>query len=207
MLSSLQMATVALTVLPDGRALDVEGGTTILGAAHAAGIDITATCGGRGRCTSCRVKFVAGAPPPPTVMDELQLGAALVRDGYRLSCQCRLVEPVTVALAPPLDERSFQILGAQPAAAALDRVTIEAGIRKEVVQVALPKEEHHQTSDLEELLRATGRRVEDVPTEVVRGLPQALRAGSASRSTSAPPAWCPPSWSSSRASSSLPSRA
>jgi uncharacterized 2Fe-2S/4Fe-4S cluster protein (DUF4445 family) len=175
MLFSLQMATVALTVLPDGRALDVEGGTTILGAAHAAGIDITATCGGRGRCTSCRVKFVAGAPPPPTVMDELQLGAALVRDGYRLSCQCRLVEPVTVALAPPLDERSFQILGAQPAAAALDRVTIEAGIRKEVVQVALPKEEHHQTSDLEELLRATGRRVEDVPTEVVRGLPQALR--------------------------------
>jgi uncharacterized 2Fe-2S/4Fe-4S cluster protein (DUF4445 family) len=175
MLFSLQMATVALTVLPEARALDVEVGTTILAAAHAAGIDITATCGGRGRCTSCRVKFAAGAPPPPTVMDELQLGAALVRDGYRLSCQCRLVEPVTVAIAPPLDERSFQILGAQPAAAALDRVTIDAGIRKEVVQVALPKEEHHQTSDLEELLRATGRSVEDVPTEVVRGLPQALR--------------------------------
>jgi uncharacterized 2Fe-2S/4Fe-4S cluster protein (DUF4445 family) len=43
------------------------------------------------------------------------------------------------------------------------------------VQVELPKEEHHQTSDLEELLRATGRALEDVPTEVVRGLPQALR--------------------------------
>jgi adenylate cyclase len=65
MLFSLQMATVALTVLPEARALDVEVGTTILAAAHAAGIDITATCGGRGRCTSCRVKFAAGAPPPP----------------------------------------------------------------------------------------------------------------------------------------------
>ena len=73
-LFSERMATVALTVLPEARALDVEAGTTILTAAHAAGIDITATCGGRGRCTSCRVKFVAGATPPPTVMDELQLG-------------------------------------------------------------------------------------------------------------------------------------
>jgi uncharacterized 2Fe-2S/4Fe-4S cluster protein (DUF4445 family) len=175
MLFSKRMATVALTVLPEARALDVEAGITILAAAHAAGIDITATCGGRGRCTSCRVKFVAGAPPPPTVMDELQLGDALVRDGYRLSCQCRVTEPVSVVLAPPLDERSFQILPAQGTAAALDRVTIDAGIRKDVVQVALPKEEHHQTSDLEELLRATGRRVEDVPTDVLRGLPQALR--------------------------------
>ena len=175
MLFSERMATVALTVLPEARALDVEAGTTILAAAHAAGIDITATCGGRGRCTSCRVKFVAGAPPPPTVMDELQLGAALVRDGYRLSCQCRVTEPVAVALAPPLDERSFQILPAQGTAAALDRVRIDAGVRKDLVHVALPKEEHHQTSDLEELLRATGRRVEDVPTDVLRGLPQALR--------------------------------
>src|SRR5206468_1036489 len=41
--------------------------------AHDAGIDVTATCGGRGRCTSCRVKFVAGAVPPPTIGDEVQL--------------------------------------------------------------------------------------------------------------------------------------
>ncbi len=175
MLSSDRMATVGLTVLPDARTLQVEPGTTILRAAHAAGLDITATCGGRGRCTSCRVKFTTGTVPPPTVMDELQLGDALVREGYRLSCQCRVLEPITVQVAPPLDERSFQILGAQPAAAALERVTIDAGIGKELVHVELPKEEHHQTSDLEELLRAVGRREEDIAPEVVRTLPQALR--------------------------------
>jgi uncharacterized 2Fe-2S/4Fe-4S cluster protein (DUF4445 family) len=169
------MATITLTVMPEARVLAVEAGTTILAAAHAAGIDITATCGGRGRCTSCRVKFVDGAPPPPTVMDELQLGAALVRDGYRLSCQCRMVEPVSVALAPPLDERSFQILPAQGTAAALDRIVIDAGIRKEVVQVALPKDEHQQTSDVEELVRVLGRSVDDEPVEELRGQPQALR--------------------------------
>src|SRR5262245_64932861 len=89
-------------------------GTSILKAAHAAGVDVTATCGGRGRCTSCRVKFVAGTVPPPTIGDEVQLGDALVREGYRLACQCVPIEAVTVELAPPLEERSFQILGRGP---------------------------------------------------------------------------------------------
>ena len=48
MLSSDRMATVGLTVLPDARTLQVEPGTTILRAAHAAGVEVTATCGGRG---------------------------------------------------------------------------------------------------------------------------------------------------------------
>src|SRR4029434_8647611 len=96
---------VALTILHDSgaaptrRTLSVAPGTTILKAAHASGVDVTATCGGRGRCTSCRVKFLAGLPPPPTIMDEVQLGADLVREGYRLSCQCVLQESVTVHVA------------------------------------------------------------------------------------------------------------
>jgi ferredoxin len=102
---------IPLSVLPDNRVLQVEPGTTILKAAQGSGIDITATCGGKGRCTSCRVKFVWGTTPPPTIMDELQLGGDLVREGYRLSCQCRVTEPITVQIAPPLDEQAFQILG------------------------------------------------------------------------------------------------
>ena len=169
------MTTVALTLLPEGRTLQAPHGATILASAQAAGVDITATCGGRGRCTSCRVKFVSGAVPPPTVMDELQLGDALVREGYRLSCQCRVMEPVAVLVAPPLDERSFQILGAQSPSEALARVEIDAGIRKEVVTVSLPKEEHHQTSDLEEMLAVLGRTPDDVSPALLQALPRALR--------------------------------
>ena len=169
------MTTVALTLLPEGRTLQAPHGATILASAQEAGVDITATCGGRGRCTSCRVKFVSGAVPPPTVMDELQLGDALVREGYRLSCQCRVMEPVAVLVAPPLDERSFQILGAQSPSEALARVEIDAGIRKEVVTVSLPKEEHHQTSDLEEMLAVLGRTPDDVSPALLQALPRALR--------------------------------
>jgi uncharacterized 2Fe-2S/4Fe-4S cluster protein (DUF4445 family) len=148
-------------------------------------VDITATCGGRGRCTSCRVKFVAGTPPPPTVMDELQLGSALVRDGYRLSCQCRVTEPVTVQVAPPLDEHTFQILGGERPADAPVPLAIDAGIAKRVVQVALPRAEHRQTSDLEALLAVTGHPPDAVSPEVLKTLPAALRgfAGEATVTT------------------------
>ena len=167
--------TVALTILPPGLALQVEPGRTILKEAHAAGVDITATCGGRGRCTSCRVKFVAGPVPPPTIMDELQLGDALVREGYRLSCQTRVTDPVSVTIAPPLDEATFQILGAERPADLPLPIAVDAGVRKEVFHVELPKEEHRQTSDLDALLAVTGHTTDDVSVDAVKTLPGALR--------------------------------
>jgi len=171
---------VSLVILttPDaagtGRELSVAAGTTILKGAHDAGVDITATCGGRGRCTSCRVKFVAGTIPPPTIMDEIQLGDDLVREGYRLSCQCTVTEPIAVQVAPPLEEQAFQILGSGPGVGGLG-LRIDAGIAKELVKVSLPREEHHQTSDLEQLAAAVGVTPEDVGPSVLAGLPQALR--------------------------------
>src|SRR2546428_6406650 len=173
---------VALTVLHDPvdvasrRTLRVAPGTTILKAAQAGGVAITATCGGRGRSTSGRVKFRAGLPPPPTIMDQVQLGDDLVREGYRLSCQCVLHEPVTVQVSPPLEERSFQILGAGPGVRQLGQITLDSGVAKQVVKVTLPREEHHQTSDLEQLLEAVGLTTADVGPAVLQGLPQALRA-------------------------------
>ena len=172
---------VALTILTEPRdpgarrTLDLAPGTSILKAAQAASVDITATCGGRGRCTSCRVKFVAGAVPPPTIMDEVQLGPDLVREGYRLSCQCVPCDPVTVQVAPPLEELSFQILGGGPGPTAHSRVALDSGIQKQLVKVALPREEHHQTSDLEQLCAAVGLTPGDVGTSVLQGLPGALR--------------------------------
>ena len=172
---------VLLTILTDPRdptprrTLALPPNTSILKSAHAASIEITATCGGRGRCTSCRVKFVAGTIPPPTIMDEIQLGNDLVREGYRLSCQCVPSEAVTVQVAPPLEERAFQILGAGPGVVGMGRVTLDSGIRKQVVKVSLPRDEHHQISDLEQLAAALGVTPTDVGLAVLQGLPAALR--------------------------------
>src|SRR5215831_14796304 len=167
--------SIPLTILPDRVVLSVERGSTILRAAHDGGVDITATCGGRGRCTSCRVKFVSGTIPPPTIMDEIQLGGGLVREGYRLSCQCRVNESLTVQVAPALDERTFQILGTERPPGSPLPVALDAGIRKDLVQVALPKDEHNQTSDLDELMAATRVGTDDVPVDLLKTLPSALR--------------------------------
>jgi uncharacterized 2Fe-2S/4Fe-4S cluster protein (DUF4445 family) len=170
---------VSLTVITDAgdaaarRTLTVAPGTTILKAAHAGGIDVTATCGGRGRCTSCRVKFEAGTIPPPTIADELQLGDDLVREGYRLSCQCVPAEPVTVRVDPPRVEQSFQMLGAGPGVGG--GIAIESGVRKHVVKVDLPGDEHHQTSDLEQVVAAVGLAPAAVGPGVLATLPAALR--------------------------------
>jgi uncharacterized 2Fe-2S/4Fe-4S cluster protein (DUF4445 family) len=81
----------------------------------------------------------------------------------------------TVQIAPAVDERSFQILGGERRPGAPTPVTLDAGIDKQVVQVTLPKDEHHQTSDLEELLAAAGASVDDVSADVWKTLPAALR--------------------------------
>jgi uncharacterized 2Fe-2S/4Fe-4S cluster protein (DUF4445 family) len=164
-----------VTFLPDRQTVAVEPGTVLLRAAHAQGVDVTATCGGRGRCTSCRVKVVEGVAPPGTINDQLQLGDDLVREGYRLSCQLAPTEPLVVQVAPPLDERAFQILGVERDAVVRAQVAMDAGIRKKVVRVELPQEEHHQTSDLEQLGLAAGIIPADVPLDVIRTLPSTLR--------------------------------
>jgi uncharacterized 2Fe-2S/4Fe-4S cluster protein (DUF4445 family) len=171
------MATVVTIVSErDGRRerreLTIPSGMTLLRAAHGAGVDITATCGGRGRCTSCRVKILAGPVPPPTIMDEVQLGDEQVRDAYRLSCQAHVTEAVTVEVAPPIEEASFQILGATPPPG---RVAIDAGVEKQVVKVSLPRDEHHQTSDAEALAAAVGTDVSAVSRTTLQSLPAALR--------------------------------
>src|SRR5262245_39244936 len=178
-LQSVDVA-VALTVIDPGhgrtgRTLSVASGTTVLAAAHAGGIDVTATCGGRGRCTSCRVQLVAGTLPPPTLADELQLGDDLVREGYRLACQWRVDEAITVRVAPPIEEEAFQILGAGPGAVRASAVAIESGVVKHVVKVALPRDEHHQTSDVEQIAAVVGLTPADVGPGVLAGLPAALR--------------------------------
>jgi uncharacterized 2Fe-2S/4Fe-4S cluster protein (DUF4445 family) len=173
--------TVSVTVLTDPRQptarrdIVLAPDSSVLKAAHAAGIDVMATCGGRGRCTSCRIKFVAGTPPPPTLGDEVQLGTDQVREGYRLACQCHPSEAATVQLAPPLLEEAFQILAAVPGAARATGVAIDAGVAKQVVKVELPHDEHRQTSDLEQLLAAVGREPDDVGPSVLTSLPAALR--------------------------------
>jgi ferredoxin len=58
-------------------------------------IDQLHACGGRARCTTCRVEFIAGEPPASTIAERTAL-AAKGLTGVRLSCQILCDHDMTV---------------------------------------------------------------------------------------------------------------
>ncbi len=150
-------------------------GTTLLDAAFQAGVEIDATCGARGRCRSCRVKVLSGEIPPPTVQDTLQLGHEEVHERFRLACQTRVLENCTVVPMPPKAEAGHQILSGTLSRDD-GRLALDSGVRKHLITAKAPTEEHHQTSDLEEILSQVPDLADrTVSLDVLRKIPGALR--------------------------------
>lgn len=102
-LRARRLQAVAISY-PGGETVRVAKGVSVLEASKLAGIPHANVCGGRGRCSTCRVRVSAGlenAPPADpaeqAVLDRVQAPASV-----RLACQLRPVEDVTVApLLPP----------------------------------------------------------------------------------------------------------
>ncbi|MEX0282986.1 MAG: adenylate/guanylate cyclase domain-containing protein [Paracoccaceae bacterium] len=82
----------------DGPEINAPKGATLLEMSRTNGVPHTSMCGGRGRCTTCRVIVEEGGdllhPPSPT--EERSLKAVGAPPGARLACQIRPVEPMTV---------------------------------------------------------------------------------------------------------------
>jgi adenylate cyclase len=83
---------------PDGRAIEVLRGTSVLEASRLARIPHASVCGGRGRCSTCRVRVRAALPglPPPSEEEQRVLDRIGARRNVRLACQLRPNVPVEV---------------------------------------------------------------------------------------------------------------
>ncbi|WP_420584696.1 adenylate/guanylate cyclase domain-containing protein [Ruegeria sp.] len=81
----------------EGPEVVAEKGMTLLEISQANGIPHTALCGGKGRCTTCRVIVEDGADqlPPPSDVEARSLAAVSAPAGARLACQIRPTEPMT----------------------------------------------------------------------------------------------------------------
>ena len=158
------------------RTVKVGRDTTILDAARQAGVGIEATCGSRGRCRSCRIKFLKGDIPPPTVQDTVQLGHDEVMEGFRLACQTRMLDDSTVRPMPPKSEEGHKILESANSELDSSNSHLDCGVVKHVVHANAPVEEHHQTSDIEEILSVVpGLTSHEVPVRLIRKTPQLMR--------------------------------
>jgi 2Fe-2S ferredoxin len=85
------MPLLTIENLP-GPAIGVPAGATLLAAIQAAGHDWQHACGAKGRCTTCRVRVLAGAAHlSPLTEAELRYQAAgRLPPIDRLTCQARL---------------------------------------------------------------------------------------------------------------------
>jgi adenylate cyclase len=89
---------------PDGRVVEVTPGTSVLEASRLAGIPHAHICGGRGRCSTCRVRVrgTVGSIDPSNELEQRVLRRIGATPNVRLACQLRPKGPVEVTpLLPP----------------------------------------------------------------------------------------------------------
>jgi len=87
-----------------GRVITAPVGRSILEAIRDEGLPHASVCGGRARCTTCRVRISEGLShlPPPGRMEAQALGRIEAPVNVRLACQCRPTRDVAVVpLLPP----------------------------------------------------------------------------------------------------------
>jgi len=95
---------------PDGRKVYAPRGFSVLEASRMAGVPHASTCGGRARCTLCRVRVLSDMPQPAPGEVERRVLERLGADWrtVRLACQLRPIHSISVwPLVPPSASKAF----------------------------------------------------------------------------------------------------
>ncbi|MGM0601608.1 MAG: NADH:ubiquinone reductase (Na(+)-transporting) subunit F [Candidatus Rifleibacteriota bacterium] len=103
-----QTGEVALEINAEKK-VEIERGQTLFDALTHNDIYLPAACGGKGTCGRCLLKCIEGAGPV-TPMERILLSSEQLEDSYRLACQVKVRENLSVELpAELLAARKYQI--------------------------------------------------------------------------------------------------
>jgi uncharacterized 2Fe-2S/4Fe-4S cluster protein (DUF4445 family) len=156
---------------PQDATVRVPAGVSVFEAASWVGITIDSTCGGRGTCSKCLVRLLAGELPP-TEADRRSFSAAELSTGWRLACRSRLGdEPLVLEIEVPA-------LTTKPKTALFGygRQVVLASSLQVRHLVLSPPTLKDQTPDLSRVRGALPDLELEVPLGVLRSLPAVLRA-------------------------------
>jgi uncharacterized 2Fe-2S/4Fe-4S cluster protein (DUF4445 family) len=84
---------VKISLQPLGKTIEVERGTSLRSVLHAYGVEFP--CGGRGRCSGCRVRQIGGSLPVTADQAEVLTRAELAA-GWRLACRYTAESDITL---------------------------------------------------------------------------------------------------------------
>lgn len=90
------------------------GKRLVLAIEQNAHVDILHACGGKARCTTCRVEFIAGAPARHTIAERERLTQRELT-GVRLSCQITCDHDMTVRAISRFEGSGRDDVGPLPA--------------------------------------------------------------------------------------------
>ncbi len=174
--------TCKVKFTPDEKTVEVPVGSTILEAAHKAGVYVNSLCGGDGVCGRCRVVVksgrAVGGPTEFFTREEIQ-------QGYILACQGRVETDLDIEVPPEsrLVKGPEYVEGEVPYLTDLSRlgrrgIVVEPLVRKTHVKLPPPTLENN-ISDLHRLEHELGKHIEtagfQMGLKVTRRLPKLLR--------------------------------
>jgi Na+-transporting NADH:ubiquinone oxidoreductase subunit F len=100
----------AKIIINDDREVKVATGQSLYAALTGAGVFVPSACGGRGGCGLCRLKILAGVETQPHTKPEMHwLKEEERNNGFRLSCQVKVLGDLQIAIPSPLlNVREYQ---------------------------------------------------------------------------------------------------
>jgi adenylate cyclase len=103
-----QRRQVIRITYPDGREVMVQLGATVLEASRHARVPHASVCGGRGRCSTCRIRVVRGLEflPPGSAEERRVLTSVGAPPNVRLACQVRPTRDLSVIPLLPADAQA-----------------------------------------------------------------------------------------------------
>ena len=97
------------TVTIEGeKSFEVESGKKLVLGIEDAGVDILHRCGGFARCTTCKVHFLSGEPADMNEEERATLEEDGLLGDYRLSCQVRVTQDMTIDPPDRASERGIE---------------------------------------------------------------------------------------------------
>ncbi|GAA0351105.1 2Fe-2S iron-sulfur cluster-binding protein [Bacillus horti] len=84
-----------ITFTSDNKQIQCKQSETILQVAIRESLEVRHKCGGKGSCTTCKIKVIGqsqGKVSSPTQIEHKLLGEIQLENGYRLACQTKALE-------------------------------------------------------------------------------------------------------------------
>ena len=162
-----------ITFLPQQKKTEVSRGTTLLQAAAAAGVEITADCGGKGTCGKCKVKVISGpAVSEASPAEKEHLAPAELAAGWVLACQQKVTGPMVLQLQLQVSKEihlrktSLESIGPE--------VPVEPSVEKVLADMG-PPTVRDQRADAERLRQSLGMEDLQVSRKALVNLPRLMR--------------------------------